>query len=145
MESKITKTLVLLVVLAITSSSVFSQDITPPLTQNPKVASNYFRYNAVTFGTFLGQSLTNSANSLVIYNQNHIELKRKFFLTSYTEYYRDQQNIFLSNYINGQAFINYKLPQQMIIGLGYRHVTSFQSNISQNFLQFKFEKTFTWD
>jgi len=110
-------------------------------TYTPPVFS---RYNAVTLGSQLGSSVTSTAKSYVLYNFNQISISDRVYTTSYSEYYKDENNYFLSHYLTAQLFVSYKVQPLFIMGLGYKYNNNFVSDQKQNFIQFKVEKTFTW-
>jgi hypothetical protein len=136
----------LFALLFVTSNTLFGQGQVPPpeVKPEPNPKNNYSKYNSATFGTQGGKSVTNKAASILVYNYNQVSFTNRLFLSSYAEYYNDRNNLFLSNYMTAQAFMNYKLPRLFVVGMGYRFNNNFQINQSQNFLQFKVEKTFTW-
>ena len=104
----------------------------------------FSRYNAVTLGSQLGSSITSTTKSYVFYNFNQISISDRVYTTSYSEYYKDENNYFLSHYLTAQVFLSYKVQPLFIMGLGYKYNNNFVSDQKQNFIQFKVEKTFTW-
>lgn len=113
-----------------------------PMAEQPK--NVYTKYNSATFGTQGGKSLTTRAASMILYNFNQFSITNRLYVSTYSEYYKDWNNLFFSNYLNAQGFMNYKLPKLFIVGVGYRFHNNFEVNQRQNFIQFKVEKTFTW-
>lgn len=110
----------------------------------PVIQPVFSRYNAVTLGSQLGSSVTSTAKSYVLYNFNQISISDRVYTTSYSEYYKDENNYFLSHYLTAQVFLSYKVQPLFIMGLGYKYNNNFVSDQKQNFIQFKVEKTFTW-
>ena len=109
-----------------------------------KTSSDYSKYNAVTLGSQVGKSVVNKAKSFVLYNFNQFALTDRLYASTYAEYYKDDLDVYLSNYFNAQVFMNFKVQPKFVMGLGVRHNENIQGNITQNYLQFKVEKTFSW-
>lgn len=107
-------------------------------------SDDYSRYNAVTLGSQVGKSVINNAKSFVFYNFNQFAVTDRLYASTYAEYYKDDLDVYLSNYFNAQVFMNFKVQPKFVMGLGLRHNENIQGNITQNYLQLKVEKTFTW-
>ncbi len=135
-----TKRIFILLVFVICFFKAQSQYRNNPFSDN----AQYDRYNAVTLGSQVGKSVINSAKSFVLYNFNQIVLSDRFYFSTYAEYYKDENNLFLSNYFNGQAFVNFKLQPKFICGVGFRYNNNFSVNQQEKFIQLKLEKSFTW-
>ena len=86
----------------------------------PVIQPVFSRYNAVTLGSQLGSSVTSTAKSYVLYNFNQISISDRVYTTSYSEYYKDENNYFLSHYLTAQVFLSYKVQPLFIMGLGRR-------------------------
>ncbi len=139
MFSKPILVIVFLLTLSLVTKAQYPNDEIKPYT--PPVFS---RYNAVTLGSQLGSSVSSTAKSYVFYNFNQIAISDRVYTTSYSEYYKDENNYFLSHYLTAQLFVSYKVQPLFIMGLGYKYNNNFVSDQKQNFIQFKVEKTFTW-
>lgn len=139
------KRLLLVLILGTLGLQIQAQNqpgLDPNIPKTPK--NNFTKYNSATFGAQGGKSVQDRAASVILYNFNQFSITNRLFVSTYTEYYKDWNNLFFSNYFNGQAFVNYKLPHLINVGMGYRFHQNFEMSQQQNFLQFKVEKTFTW-
>ncbi len=109
-------------------------------------SNDYSRYNAITLGSQVGKSINSTDKSFVFYNFNQFAITDRLYASTYAEYYKDDKIVSsqINNYFNAQVFMNFKVQPKFVMGLGLRHNDNIESNITQNYIQLKVEKTFAW-